>query len=71
MWLVNLCTGLPLSHPAPIPSLRVFEREGVQLDLSFMRPVETPTLLLVTATTTNSSREDVTHFVCQAAVPKV
>ncbi|XP_076401137.1 AP-1 complex subunit gamma-like 2 isoform X3 [Peromyscus maniculatus bairdii] len=56
--------------PAPIPSLRVFEREGVQLDLSFMRPVETPTLLLVTATTTNSSREDVTHFVCQAAVPK-
>ncbi|XP_052589168.1 AP-1 complex subunit gamma-like 2 isoform X2 [Peromyscus californicus insignis] len=56
--------------PAPIPSLRVFEREGVRLDLSFMRPVETPTLLLVTATTTNSSREDVTHFVCQAAVPK-
>ncbi|KAL1780439.1 AP-1 complex subunit gamma-like 2 isoform X1 [Sigmodon hispidus] len=56
--------------PAPIPSLRVFEREGVQLDLSFMRPLEIPTLLLVTATTTNSSREDVTHFVCQAAVPK-
>lgn len=56
--------------PAPIPSLRVFEREGVQLDLSFMRPMETPTLLLVTATTNNSSREDVTHFVCQAAVPK-
>ncbi|XP_036055927.1 AP-1 complex subunit gamma-like 2 isoform X2 [Onychomys torridus] len=56
--------------PAAIPSLRVFEREGVQLDLSFVRPVETPTLLLVTATTTNSSREDVTHFVCQAAVPK-
>ncbi|XP_057641683.1 AP-1 complex subunit gamma-like 2 [Chionomys nivalis] len=56
--------------PAPIPSLRVFEREGVQLDLTFVRPLETPALLLVTATTTNSSREDVTHFVCQAAVPK-
>lgn len=35
-----------------------------------MRPLETPALLLVTATTTNSSKEDVTHFVCQAAVPK-
>ncbi|KAL1782670.1 AP-1 complex subunit gamma-like 2 isoform X1 [Sigmodon hispidus] len=56
--------------PAPIPSLRVFEREGVQLDLAFMRPLEILTLLLITATTTNSSREDVTHFVCQAAVPK-
>lgn len=49
----------------------MFEREGVQLDLTFVRPLETPALLLVTATTTNSSREDVTHFVCQAAVPKV
>lgn len=57
--------------PAPIPSVRVFEREGLQLDLSFARPSESPALLLVTATTTNSSTEDVTHFVCQAAVPKV
>lgn len=56
--------------PAPIPTLRVFEHEGVRLDLSFVRPLETPALLLVTATTTNSSKEDVTHFVCQAAVPK-
>ncbi|XP_052047413.1 AP-1 complex subunit gamma-like 2 isoform X3 [Apodemus sylvaticus] len=56
--------------PAPIPSVRVFEREGLQLDLSFVRPSESPALLLVTATATNSSKEDVTHFVCQAAVPK-
>ncbi|XP_055471881.1 AP-1 complex subunit gamma-like 2 isoform X1 [Psammomys obesus] len=56
--------------PAPIPSVRVFQREGLQLDLSFVRPSETPALLLVTATATNSSKEDVTHFVCQAAVPK-
>ncbi|XP_005085639.2 LOW QUALITY PROTEIN: AP-1 complex subunit gamma-like 2 [Mesocricetus auratus] len=56
--------------PAPIPGLRVFEREGVRLDLSFVRHPETPGLLLVTATTSNSSKEDVTRFVCQAAVPK-
>ncbi|XP_031218743.1 AP-1 complex subunit gamma-like 2 isoform X3 [Mastomys coucha] len=56
--------------PAPIPSVRVFERGGLQLDLSFMRSLENPALLLVTATTTNSSKEDVTHFICQAAVPK-
>lgn len=71
MFFLSLCTELPLPSPAPIPSVRVFERQGLQLDLSFMRPLETPALLLVTATTTNSSNEDVTHFVCQAAVPKV
>ncbi|XP_029422689.1 AP-1 complex subunit gamma-like 2 isoform X2 [Nannospalax galili] len=56
--------------PAPIPSLQVFEREGVQMNLSFIRPPETPALLLVTVTITNSSKDDVTHFICQAAVPK-
>ncbi|XP_013012820.1 AP-1 complex subunit gamma-like 2 [Cavia porcellus] len=56
--------------PAPIPNLKVFEREGVRLNLSFTRPPGTPPLLLITVTTTNSSEDDVTHFVCQAAVPK-
>uniref|UniRef100_A0A8C8ZUF7 AP-1 complex subunit gamma n=1 Tax=Prolemur simus TaxID=1328070 RepID=A0A8C8ZUF7_PROSS len=56
--------------PAPIPSLKVFEREGVQLNLSFIRPPGTPALLLITVTVTNSSGGDVTHFICQAAVPK-
>ncbi|KAL0602803.1 AP-1 complex subunit gamma-like 2 [Plecturocebus cupreus] len=56
--------------PAPIPDLKVFEREGVQLNLSFIRPPENPALLLITVTATNSSESDVTHFVCQAAVPK-
>ncbi|XP_012880868.1 PREDICTED: AP-1 complex subunit gamma-like 2 isoform X1 [Dipodomys ordii] len=69
--LVNLldlpCVPLP---PAPIPNLKVFEREGVQLNMSFIRPPETPSLLLITVTTTNSSGGDVTHFICQAAVPK-
>ncbi|XP_006776870.1 PREDICTED: AP-1 complex subunit gamma-like 2 isoform X2 [Myotis davidii] len=56
--------------PAPIPNLKVFEREGLQLNLSFVRPPGTPTLLLVTATATNASEGDVTRFICQAAVPK-
>lgn len=56
---------------APIPNLKVFEREGLQLDLSFVRPPGTPTLLLITVTATNTSGGDVTHFICQAAVPKV
>ncbi|XP_053451160.1 AP-1 complex subunit gamma-like 2 isoform X6 [Nycticebus coucang] len=56
--------------PVPIPNLKVFEREGVQLNLSFIRPPGTPALLLITVTATNSSGGDVTHFICQAAVPK-
>ncbi|XP_005377123.1 PREDICTED: AP-1 complex subunit gamma-like 2 isoform X2 [Chinchilla lanigera] len=56
--------------PAPIPNLKVFEREGVRLNLSFARHPGTPALLLITVTTTNSSEDDVTHFICQAAVPK-
>ncbi|KAL2790158.1 AP-1 complex subunit gamma-like 2 isoform 3 [Daubentonia madagascariensis] len=56
--------------PAPIPNLKVFEREGVQLNLSFIRPPGTPALILITVTVTNSSGGDVTHFICQAAVPK-
>ncbi|XP_073924430.1 AP-1 complex subunit gamma-like 2 isoform X3 [Castor canadensis] len=63
---------LPWAPPplASIPNLKVFEREGVQLNLSFIRPPGTPALLLITVTTTNSSGGDVTHFICQAAVPK-
>ncbi|XP_017910097.1 PREDICTED: AP-1 complex subunit gamma-like 2 isoform X2 [Capra hircus] len=61
------CAPLP---PAPIPNLKVFEREGLQLNLSFVRPPGTPTLLLITVTATNTSGGDVTHFICQAAVPK-
>ncbi|XP_063465434.1 AP-1 complex subunit gamma-like 2 isoform X5 [Symphalangus syndactylus] len=56
--------------PAPIPDLKVFEREGVQLNLSFSRPPENSALLLITVTATNFSEGDVTHFICQAAVPK-
>ncbi|XP_006883215.1 PREDICTED: AP-1 complex subunit gamma-like 2 [Elephantulus edwardii] len=61
------CVSPPLD---PIPNLKVFEREGVQLNLSFARPPGIPALLLITATASNSSAGDVTHFVCQAAVPK-
>uniref|UniRef100_G3SRX0 AP-1 complex subunit gamma n=1 Tax=Loxodonta africana TaxID=9785 RepID=G3SRX0_LOXAF len=69
--LVHLL-DLPCAPPAlaPIPNVKVFEREGLQLNLSFARPSEIPALLLITATATNSSGSDVTHFVCQAAVPK-
>ncbi|XP_024609006.1 AP-1 complex subunit gamma-like 2 isoform X2 [Neophocaena asiaeorientalis asiaeorientalis] len=66
--LLNLPCAPP--PPAPIPNLKVFEREGLQLDLSFVRPPGTPTLLLITVTATNTSGGDVTHFICQAAVPK-
>ncbi|XP_068953980.1 AP-1 complex subunit gamma-like 2 isoform X2 [Petaurus breviceps papuanus] len=55
---------------APIPGLKVFDREGLQMNMSFVRPPETPALLLITATSSNTSKSDVTHFVCQAAVPK-
>lgn len=63
------CFSLP--PLAPIPNLKVFEREGLQLILSFVRPPGTPALLFITVTATNASKGDVTHFICQAAVPKV
>ncbi|XP_059952417.1 AP-1 complex subunit gamma-like 2 isoform X1 [Mesoplodon densirostris] len=66
--LLNLPCAPP--PPAPIPNLKVFEREGLQLNLSFVRPPGTPTSLLITVTATNTSGGDVTHFICQAAVPK-
>ncbi|XP_011943825.1 PREDICTED: AP-1 complex subunit gamma-like 2 isoform X2 [Cercocebus atys] len=68
VYLLDLPCAPP--SPAPIPDLKVFEREGVQLNLSFIRPPENPALLLITATATNSSEGDVTDFICQAAVPK-
>ncbi|XP_049624385.1 LOW QUALITY PROTEIN: AP-1 complex subunit gamma-like 2 [Suncus etruscus] len=63
---------LPCEPPslALTQDLRVFERDGLQLNLSFVRPPETPALLLITVTATNTSGADVTHFICQAAVPK-
>lgn len=63
---------LPCVSPAPasIPNLKVFEREGLQLTLSFVRAPGTPALLLIMVTAINTSEADVTHFVCQAAVPK-
>ncbi|XP_049469022.1 AP-1 complex subunit gamma-like 2 isoform X1 [Panthera uncia] len=69
--LVHLL-DLPGAPPPPpsIPNLRVFEREGLQLHLSFVRPSGTPALLLIMVTATNTSGADVTHFICQAAVPK-
>ncbi|KAI5771156.1 unnamed protein product [Gulo gulo] len=69
--LVHLL-DLPCVSPAPasIPNLKVFEREGLQLNLSFVRPPGTPALLLITVTVINTSGADVTHFVCQAAVPR-
>ncbi|XP_030785838.1 AP-1 complex subunit gamma-like 2 isoform X3 [Rhinopithecus roxellana] len=68
VYLLDLPCAPP--PPAPIPDLKVFEREGVQLNLSFIRPPENPALLLITITATNSSEGDVTNFICQAAVPK-
>lgn len=63
---------LPCEPPslALTQDLKVFERDGLRLNLSFVRPPETPALLLITVTATNTSGADVTHFICQAAVPK-
>uniref|UniRef100_A0A452UJK2 AP-1 complex subunit gamma n=1 Tax=Ursus maritimus TaxID=29073 RepID=A0A452UJK2_URSMA len=69
-YLPHTLSCFSLHTPASVPNLRVFEREGLQLNLSFVRPPETPALLLITVTAVNTSGADVTHFVCQAAVPK-
>uniref|UniRef100_A0A8C0QVL1 Adaptor related protein complex 1 subunit gamma 2 n=1 Tax=Canis lupus dingo TaxID=286419 RepID=A0A8C0QVL1_CANLU len=65
--LLDLPCDLPSASPPPG---KVFEREGLQLNLSFVRPPGTPALLLITITAINTSEADVIHFICQAAVPK-
>ncbi|KAJ6653068.1 hypothetical protein lerEdw1_010154 [Lerista edwardsae] len=76
-------TGAPVPEPfldllgdlkppaASAPSgLAVYERDGLLIEFSMERPPLEPTLLLITATVSNTAPGDVTSFSLQVAVPK-
>ncbi|XP_015745648.1 AP-1 complex subunit gamma-like 2 [Python bivittatus] len=60
-----------LKPPDAAPSrMAVYEQDGLLVEFSMDRPPLEPTLLLITATTTNATSGDVHNFSLQVAVPK-
>ncbi|KAM6449449.1 AP-1 complex subunit gamma-like 2 [Liasis olivaceus] len=60
-----------LKPPDAAPSrMAVYKQDGLLVEFSMDRPPLEPTLLLITATTTNATSGDVHHFSLQVAVPK-
>uniref|UniRef100_A0A3B4B743 GAE domain-containing protein n=1 Tax=Periophthalmus magnuspinnatus TaxID=409849 RepID=A0A3B4B743_9GOBI len=66
--LLDLLGGLDLMPPTPVPTIPVYEKNGVNLTLSCQKQSETS--LIVTLTASNSTDADITTFTLQAAVPK-
>ncbi|KAM8960051.1 AP-1 complex subunit gamma-like 2 [Pelodytes ibericus] len=57
--------------PAPaLPPLVVYNKDGLHVEFSFLRPLTSPALLVINSCASNSSDIDITDFLMQAAVPK-
>ncbi|GAB6030396.1 AP-1 complex subunit gamma-1 [Chamberlinius hualienensis] len=57
-------------NAAAIPSITVFEKDGLKIDFQFERPHENPQLTVITLHATNASIHPITDFLFQAAVPR-
>ncbi|XP_075708872.1 AP-1 complex subunit gamma-like 2 [Rhinoderma darwinii] len=66
--LLDLLDETP--NPAAPLSLVAYNKNGVQVEFSFMRPPSSPALLVINSCATNSSSSDIADFQLQAAVPK-
>ncbi|XP_044130242.1 AP-1 complex subunit gamma-like 2 [Bufo gargarizans] len=66
--LLDLLDEMPKS--AALPSLVVYNNNGLQVEFSFTRQPSSPALLVINSCATNSSSSDVSDFQLQAAVPK-
>ncbi|XP_066483242.1 AP-1 complex subunit gamma-like 2 [Tiliqua scincoides] len=55
---------------AALSGLAVYEQDGLLVKFSMERPPLEPTLLLITATVSNTALDDITGFSLQVAVPK-
>lgn len=62
---------LVLPAASALSGLTVYERDGLRIEFSMERPPLEPTLLLITATVSNTAPDDITGFSLQVAVPKV
>uniref|UniRef100_A0A8C5N1S7 AP-1 complex subunit gamma n=1 Tax=Leptobrachium leishanense TaxID=445787 RepID=A0A8C5N1S7_9ANUR len=57
--------------PAPaLDPLVVYDKDGLYIEFTFLRPPSNPALLVITSCSTNNSATDMTDFQMQAAVPK-
>ncbi|KAM9328916.1 AP-1 complex subunit gamma-like 2 [Gastrophryne carolinensis] len=56
--------------PESLPSVVVYNKGGIQVEFSFLRPPSSPDLLVINSCATNSSSTNATNFLLQAAVPK-
>ncbi|XP_042332315.1 AP-1 complex subunit gamma-like 2 [Sceloporus undulatus] len=60
-----------LNPTAPaLPRMTVYEQDGLLIEFLMERPVVEPTLLLITATVSNQTPDDISSFTLQVAVPK-
>ncbi|XP_063769660.1 AP-1 complex subunit gamma-like 2 isoform X1 [Pseudophryne corroboree] len=66
--LLDLLDETP--NPAALPSIVVYNKDGLEVEFSFMRPPSSPALLVINSCARNSSSSDITDFQLQAAVPK-
>ncbi|ROL55201.1 AP-1 complex subunit gamma-1 [Anabarilius grahami] len=64
--LLDLLGGL---EPTPVPSVTVYEKNGLSLKMQCDKQTETD--ITVTLIASNSTQSDITNFTLQAAVPKV
>lgn len=53
-----------------IPSMTIFEKDGLKLDFNFEKPIDNPHLVVIYLTASNQTGKIMSDFLFQAAVPK-
>uniref|UniRef100_UPI00398ED580 AP-1 complex subunit gamma-1-like n=1 Tax=Pristiophorus japonicus TaxID=55135 RepID=UPI00398ED580 len=68
--LLDLLGGLNVSAPAAIPPIVAYNKDGLTINFSFQLSGSNSNLLSISLEATNTTQEDMTDFIFQAAVPK-
>lgn len=69
--LITFNTLLSCNHPAAIPPMTAYNKNGLKIDFTFERANPNPNIAVITIHASNTTDADMTDFVFQAAVPKV
>ncbi|XP_067125686.1 AP-1 complex subunit gamma-1-like isoform X2 [Centruroides vittatus] len=70
--LCNVIDGIINSKSSMnyIPSMTIFEKNGLKLDFNFEKPIDNPQLVVIYLTASNQTAKVMSDFLFQAAVPK-
>ncbi|XP_023230332.1 AP-1 complex subunit gamma-1-like [Centruroides sculpturatus] len=70
--LCNVIDGIINSKSSMnyIPSMTIFEKNGLKLDFNFEKPIDNPQLVVIYLTASNQTAKVMNDFLFQAAVPK-